>query len=74
MPHGFPWVSMNSCCPNDHPTTAQGSPGVVGGHPKITILQPTHNGHKMAKSSPVGPHVGLDLGKLEMALETPVIE
>ena len=43
---------MNSCIlplpPNDHPTTAQGSPGVVGGHPEITIFPPTPAGLKTA--------------------------
>ena len=35
--------------PNNPPTTAQGSPGVVGGHPEIAIFQPTHAGLKTAK-------------------------
>ena len=35
--------------PNDHPTTARGSPGVVGSHPEIATLQPTHNRLKTAK-------------------------
>ena len=53
--------------PNDHPTIAQGSPGLVGGHPEIAIFQPTHAGLKTAKCSPVGPHRGADLGKSEIA-------
>ena len=50
--------------PNDHQTTAQGSPGVVGGHPEIAIFQPPYAGLRTAKPSPLGPHRGADLGNL----------
>ena len=49
--------------PNDHPTTAQGPPGVVGVHQEIAIFQRTHASLNMAKSSPVGPHRGVDRKK-----------
>ena len=44
--------------PKDHPTMAQGSPRVVGGHPEIMSFQPTHAGLKTAQFSPVGPQGG----------------
>ena len=56
--------------PHDHPLTAQ---QVVGGHPEIAFFQRTHAGWKTAKYSPVGPHRGANLGKLEIALGSPVI-
>ena len=53
-PVGATWLPVALCTlpmsPNHHPTTAQGSPGVVGGHPQIAIFQPTHAGLKMTKS------------------------
>ena len=42
--------------PKGHPTTAQGSLGVVGGHPEIVMLQPTHtspeNGQVLTSRAP----------------------
>ena len=74
MLHGSPWLyTYPQMSPNDHRTIAQGSRRVVGGHPEIAILQPTHAGLKTAKPSPVGPHRGTDLGSLEIAPKTPVI-
>ena len=52
MPHTY------SHC---HQTTAQRSPGFVGGHPEVAIFQPTHAGLKTAKSSLVS-YRGADLG------------
>ena len=46
---------------------AQGSPGVIAGHPEIAIFQLTHAGLKTV----VGPHKGADLGNLEMGPGTP---
>ena len=56
--------------PNDHPTTAQGSPGVLRGHLEIMLFQPTHAGLKTAESTMVGPHRGANLGNLEIELGT----
>ena len=47
--------------PNDPPTSAEGSPQVIGGQPEIMIFQPIHAGLKTAKSSLVGPHRGTAL-------------
>ena len=51
-------------------------PGMgLGGH-LVTILvifQPTHGSPKTVNSWPVRPHRGADLGKTEIAPETPVI-
>ena len=59
---GAAWLTMGPyvlpLSPNDHPTAAQGPPGVVGGRPRITIFQPTNASLKMAKSSPEGGGVG----------------
>ena len=60
--------------PNDHPTAAQGSLlGVIKGHPELAIFHQTHAGHKIAKSSPAGPHWEANLGNLEIAPRTPII-
>ena len=59
-PHGLLRTPLSA---NIHPTPAQGSMGVVGGHPNVAIFQPTHAGLKAAengKSLVVGPHRGGD--------------
>ena len=49
--------------PNDHPTTAQGSPWVIRGHPKITF---SGNPSRLetANSSLMGPHSEANLDKV----------
>ena len=72
---GATWLPVPLCVlpmsPNHHPTTAQGSPGVVRGHPKIAIFQPIRAGLK--KSSLWGPIEGPILETLEIAPGTPAI-
>ena len=55
--------------PNDHPTTAQGFPEIIEGHPEIAIFQPIHANPKTGKSPQVGPQGGGgDLGEMEKHL------
>ena len=57
--------------PNDHPTTAIGPLGFVGGHPRISIFWQIHAGLKMVTSSPVGAHKGGQSGKLGDSTKDP---
>ena len=74
MLHGSPLrMHVLPLSPNNHPTTAQGSLGVSGGHPEIAIFHPTHKGLKTTKSSLVGTYRGADLGKIGDSTRDPVI-
>ena len=70
MLHGFPWVCAYSCC---HQMTTQQQLKGPRALSEVNQKSQTHAGLKTVKSSLVGPHMGANLRKLEIAPRTPIV-